>query len=172
MNLSTNCSRTCDRFAFLQTFPQTLVHRCHTCYLLFCHSLLHRLTKCNDYSDTRITSDRDHCGTHSSSVLADYECSFRGYPLQGKKVTVPVGYKGMVFMEKKRKTDPEGKKRNLHCTGTFSQFTYWNYDRIPSENDAFSAALDWIDIADAVSSFSVNTCTLPITSNPGSSMVR
>ncbi|XP_032681238.1 ribonuclease H2 subunit C [Odontomachus brunneus] len=78
-----------------------------------------------------------------------YECSFRGYPLQGKKVTVPAGYKGMTFVENK-KTDTEGKNRNLYCTGTFSQFTYWNYDRIPSKNDALSAALDWIDIADAL----------------------
>ncbi|XP_025158584.1 ribonuclease H2 subunit C isoform X3 [Harpegnathos saltator] len=78
-----------------------------------------------------------------------YECSFRGYPLQGKKITVPAGYKGMIFMENK-KTDTEGKNRNLYRTGTFSQFTYWNYDRIPSKNDALSAALDWIDIADAL----------------------
>lgn len=75
-----------------------------------------------------------------------YECSFRGYPLQGKKVAVPAEYKGMIFMENK-KADVENKERNLYCTGTFSQFTYWNYDRIPSKNDAFAAALDWVDIA-------------------------
>lgn len=84
----------------------------------------------------------------------DYDCSFRGYPLQGKKVIVPAGYKGMTFMENK-KPDPENKIRNLYCTGTFSQFTYWNYDKIPSKNDALVAALDWIDIAEAVSTFSI-----------------
>lgn len=68
----------------------------------------------------------------------------------------------MTFVENK-KTDSESKNRNLYCTGTFSQFTYWNYDRIPSKNDAFSAALDWIDIADAVSSSSMNICVLSIT---------
>ncbi|XP_029165484.1 ribonuclease H2 subunit C [Nylanderia fulva] len=80
-----------------------------------------------------------------------YDCSFRGYPLQGKKVTVPAGYKGMTFMENK-KADVENKSRNLYCTGTFSEFTYWNYDRIPSKNDALAAALDWIDIAKALHS--------------------
>ncbi|GAB1865787.1 Ribonuclease H2 subunit C [Camponotus japonicus] len=80
-----------------------------------------------------------------------YDCSFRGYPLQGKKVIVPAGYKGIMFMENK-KTDAENKIRNLYCTGTFSQFTYWNYDRIPSKNDSLVAALDWIDIAEVLHS--------------------
>lgn len=53
-----------------------------------------------------------------------------------------------------KKTDAENKIRNLYCTGTFSQFTYWNYDRIPSKNDSLVAALDWIDIAEAVIIFS------------------
>lgn len=56
-----------------------------------------------------------------------------------------------MFTETK-KVDTETKERNLYCTGTFSQFTYWNYDRIPSKNDALAAALDWVDIAKAVSS--------------------
>lgn len=82
----------------------------------------------------------------------DYTCSFRGYPLQGKKVTVPDGYNGMTFMENK-KSEIESRNRNLYCTGTFSQFTYWNYDSVPSKNDALAAALDWIDIAEAVRNF-------------------
>jgi len=53
-----------------------------------------------------------------------------------------------------KKADVE-KERNLYCTGIFSQFTYWNYDRIPSKNDTFMAALDWIDIAKVVSFFHI-----------------
>lgn len=79
-----------------------------------------------------------------------YECSFRGYPLQGRKITIPSGYKGLTFAENKK--DNESKKQNLYCTGNFSQFTYWNYDRIPSKNDAVAAALDWIDISEALHS--------------------
>lgn len=56
-----------------------------------------------------------------------------------------------------KKADAENKSRNLYCTGTFSRFTYWNYDRIPSKNDALAAALDWIDIAEAVSTFFIVT---------------
>lgn len=54
-----------------------------------------------------------------------------------------------------KKADTENKERNLYCTGTFSQFTYWNYDRIPSKNDTLVAALDWVDIAKVVSFFTL-----------------
>ncbi|KAH0955461.1 hypothetical protein HN011_007806 [Eciton burchellii] len=80
-----------------------------------------------------------------------YHASFRGYPLQGKKVIIPTEYKGMMFIENK-KSDIENKDRHLYNAGTFSQFTYWNYDKIPSKNDALAAALDWIDIAEALHS--------------------
>lgn len=83
------------------------------------------------------------------TFLADLQTSFRGYPLEGTTVVVPEGYKGITFFEYK-KPDAEGVERNLHSTGIFTQFTYWNYDKIPSKNDAFVAALDWIDIAEAV----------------------
>ncbi|XP_036148819.1 uncharacterized protein LOC105833460 [Monomorium pharaonis] len=75
-----------------------------------------------------------------------YNSSFRGYSLQGKKVTIPAEYRGIILMENK-KINTETKERNLYCTGTFSKFTYWNYDRIPSKNDTLVAALDWVDIA-------------------------
>ncbi|KAG7206777.1 hypothetical protein KM043_000691 [Ampulex compressa] len=80
-----------------------------------------------------------------------YNASFRGYPLEGRKITVPHGYKGVTFYEYK-KPDNENAERNLYLTGMFSQFTYWNYDRMPSKNDALAAALDWIDIAEALHS--------------------
>lgn len=65
----------------------------------------------------------------------------------------------MTFVENK-KADTEDKNRNLYCTENFSQFTYWNYDKVPSKNDALVAALDWIDIAEAVSSFFANSFDL------------
>ena len=33
----------------------------------------------------------------------------------------------------------------------FSQFTYWNLETPPSKNDAIIKAMQWIDIASAVS---------------------
>ncbi|XP_043253222.1 ribonuclease H2 subunit C [Colletes latitarsis] len=80
-----------------------------------------------------------------------YNSSFRGYPLQGKKITIPSGYKGITFLEHK-KPEMENMERNLYSTGTFSYFTYWNYDKLPSKNDALAAAIDWIDIAEALHS--------------------
>ena len=79
-----------------------------------------------------------------------YTSSFRGRPLYGKKITVPSGYKGIIFVEHK-KSEIENVKRNLYVTGTFPHFTYWNYDKLPTKNDALAAAMDWIDIAEAVS---------------------
>ncbi|XP_031782820.1 ribonuclease H2 subunit C [Nasonia vitripennis] len=77
--------------------------------------------------------------------------SFRGYPLQGKIISVPEGYTGVTFYEYK-KPDNDDAERNIYATGTFKQFTYWNYDKIPTKNDPFISALDWIDIAEALHS--------------------
>lgn len=83
------------------------------------------------------------------NLLSDLKSSFRGYPLQGKKISVPKGYTGMTFFEYKKPETDEA-ERNIYATGSFTEFTYWNYDKIPSKNDAFISALDWIDIAEAV----------------------
>ena len=69
--------------------------------------------------------------------------------MEGKKISVPKGYTGVTFFEYK-KPDTEGAERNIYATGKFSEFTYWNYDKIPTKNDAFISALDWIEIAEAV----------------------
>lgn len=34
--------------------------------------------------------------------------------------------------------------------GAFKEFTYWNYDKIPSKNDAFEKALDWMELSDVL----------------------
>ena len=65
-------------------------------------------------------------------------------------MSVPEGYKGITVSEHK-KPDTETEKRNLYVTGKFSTFTYWNYDKVPSDSDAITKALEWIDIAKAVS---------------------
>ncbi|KAG8039274.1 hypothetical protein G9C98_003581 [Cotesia typhae] len=80
-----------------------------------------------------------------------FNASFRGYPLHGKKLYVPEGYKGIVFFEKKKPVNPD-LKRTFNSTESFTEFTYWNWDKLPSKNDAFDAALDWVDIAEALHS--------------------
>lgn len=84
----------------------------------------------------------------------DFDSSFRGYPLNGTIVKVPEGYKGITFYEENKPEDPKI-KRDLVSTGGFTNFTYWNYDKLPSKNDAIISALNWIDIAEAVSLFKI-----------------
>lgn len=60
--------------------------------------------------------------------------SFRGRPLQGRKLSIPKGYKACVI----------GKKK------IFNEFTYWNWDELPNETDSVVKALQWIDIAKAI----------------------
>nr|CAD7443168.1 unnamed protein product [Timema bartmani] len=79
------------------------------------------------------------------------KASFRGYPLEGKVITLPSGYKGIVVQES-LKRQVEGVERNVHLTHTFKSLTFWNWDRTPSRNDAFIAAFDWIDLANALHS--------------------
>ncbi|VEN39336.1 unnamed protein product [Callosobruchus maculatus] len=77
--------------------------------------------------------------------------SFRGYPLLGKEVSVPDGYVGLVLHESiKPSTDKE--ERKFRITNTFSNITFWNWDKVPSKNDSITKALEWIDIAEALHS--------------------
>lgn len=56
---------------------------------------------------------------------------------------------GIVFQELNRPLD-ENEERTFKVNGLFSDFTYWNYDRDPSENDMIRQALQWVDFAKAV----------------------
>ncbi|GFG39566.1 hypothetical protein Cfor_00996 [Coptotermes formosanus] len=82
--------------------------------------------------------------------------SFRGYPLMGKVISLPKGYKGIVAQETV-KPMTEGAERNIHVMHTFTSFTYWNWDKPPSLNDALLSALDWIDISEVLHSESGDT---------------
>ncbi|XP_017781261.1 PREDICTED: uncharacterized protein LOC108566067 [Nicrophorus vespilloides] len=77
--------------------------------------------------------------------------SFRGYPLKGKVIDVPDGYKGLVLHES-MKPMTEKEDRNFYVIHTFDKLTMWNWDKVPSKNDAMIQALDWIDIAEALHS--------------------
>lgn len=75
----------------------------------------------------------------------------------GKVVSLPKGYKGIVAQET-MKPLTESAERNIHVMHTFTSFTYWNWDKPPSLDDALLSALDWIDISEAV----IIYCTLEI----------
>lgn len=77
-----------------------------------------------------------------SSLLAN---AIRGFPLNGEVVKVPTTHNSYVLQE----TDlPNNKKfRNIYVTGTFNNFYYWNYDKIPSNGDAYKQALHLLNIS-------------------------
>lgn len=75
--------------------------------------------------------------------------SFRGRSLKGCSLNLPVGYTGFVMKEEKRPFTEE-EDRILRATHKFSQFTYWNLETPPSNNDNLVKALQWINVASAL----------------------
>ncbi|XP_017124333.1 uncharacterized protein LOC108144180 [Drosophila elegans] len=76
--------------------------------------------------------------------------ALRGYPLVGEKLKVPEGYRGLVIQETEKPIN-ESSDRQLRLTGVFEDFTYWNYDKVPSNGDAYRQALLLADVAEALS---------------------
>lgn len=78
--------------------------------------------------------------------------ALRGFPLKGAEIKLPQTIQGVILREEE-KLQIDGAERDLKFGGKFSEFTYWNYDKNPSENDAYRKALHWIKISEAVSHF-------------------
>lgn len=76
--------------------------------------------------------------------------ALRGYPIKGIETKLPENLQGVVLRESE-KLQIDGAERELRFGGKFDQFTYWNYDKNPSENDAYKKALHWFKVSDAVS---------------------
>ncbi|KAK0161972.1 hypothetical protein PV327_008363 [Microctonus hyperodae] len=118
-------------------------------------SILHSIP-CKIHSDDSANVSKFFTPYIRTNDNTNYDASLRGYPLHGQTLKVPKGYKGITFYEKKKPENPEH-DRKLQSTGKFSKFTYWNYDKFPSKNDAFISALEWIDIAEALHDTSDDT---------------
>ncbi|XP_017050003.1 uncharacterized protein LOC108094073 [Drosophila ficusphila] len=76
--------------------------------------------------------------------------ALRGYPLVGEQLKVPEGYRGLVLQETEKPIS-ESYDRQLRLTGVFDEFTYWNYDKVPSNSDAYRQALLLVDVTKALS---------------------
>ncbi|XP_050676336.1 uncharacterized protein LOC126973166 [Leptidea sinapis] len=76
--------------------------------------------------------------------------TFRGHALDGVIVPLPEGYRGAMLTEAHRPLS-EDSDRKFHVASLFKDIMYWNWDKKPSKNDNLVKALEWIDIADAVS---------------------
>lgn len=105
-------------------------------------------------TDTQDTHDlfESYQRTRDNDIFVS---SFRGRLLEGKRISIPPGYKGIVFSEAESRDedgDFQRKERDLHYAGEFSEFTYWNYDKTPSQDDPIIGVLDWLDIAESLHS--------------------
>lgn len=84
--------------------------------------------------------------TKNSEILRN---SLRGRPLTGQQMVVPATFQGVVYTERKRPLNDDT-DRVFQSRTTFDQFTYWNYDKNPTRNDAFAQALQWLEISDVL----------------------
>lgn len=75
--------------------------------------------------------------------------SIRGFPMKGVQMKVPEGFLGVVMQETK-KTLLEDSERTFKMSGKFDDFVYWNYDKVPSNNDALHRATTWAAISSAI----------------------
>ena len=66
-------------------------------------------------------------------------------------MVLPPNWQGVVYVERKRPLNDET-DRVLQPKSTFDSFTYWNYDKNPSRNDAFTQALQWLEISSVLHS--------------------
>lgn len=89
------------------------------------------------------------CFNNTKMLFAVLKNSLRGFPLNGCPFEVPKTHRGIVFQEDHRPLD-ENAERTFKVTGIFNEFTYWNYDKQPSENDKLKQALGWNDLAKVV----------------------
>lgn len=82
----------------------------------------------------------------TSEILTN---AFRGFPLKGCDLQLPEGKIGAIFRENQLLAS-ENTERPLKFAGTFKNFTYWNYDTNPSENDAFRKTISSLAVMEAV----------------------
>lgn len=88
----------------------------------------------------------DVASSGSTKILTN---SFRGFPLKGCEFELPKGKVGAIYREKQSLTS-ENSERPLKFAGTFKNFTYWNYDINPSENDALRKTISALSVMEAV----------------------
>ncbi|XP_016976450.1 uncharacterized protein LOC108042619 [Drosophila rhopaloa] len=89
------------------------------------------------------TREATECG---NGILTN---SLRGYPLVGEQLKVPEQYRGLVLQETEKSIN-KSIDRQLRLTGVFEEFTYWNYDKVPSNGDAYRQALLMADVGQAL----------------------
>ena len=86
--------------------------------------------------------------TEDNKARGCLENSFRGYPLEGERSKLPEGYSGLVLDTGVLAIS--GEKEKVRAVASFDEFTYWNYDRVPTGLDSLKQALQWTKVAEAL----------------------
>jgi len=103
-----------------------------------------------DFTGTSDIEERFSKFTEKDDDTEILSNSIRGFPLQGKILSVPENYKGIIVESGKSGLTKQDKSARV--TSCFEQMTYWNYDRAPSQADAWQQALEWTKVAEALHS--------------------
>ena len=85
----------------------------------------------------RFTEKDEKSGTLTNSL--------RDFPLDGNVVSLPEGYTGLIL--EGTKAGLTSQDRDVRATTSFKEMTYWNYDRVPGEGDAYQQAMQWANVA-------------------------
>ena len=76
--------------------------------------------------------------------------SLRGFPLDGKTVTLPEGFTGLVV--ESGKTGLTKQKKSARVNSGFKKMRVWNYDKVPGNLDSWQQALNWTKVANVLHS--------------------
>lgn len=87
-------------------------------------------------------SVQEDCNNQEEEEEPTLAASFRGRPLQGRQLKLPHNLKGHLVGREATKKTIEPKQ--------FDKFTYWNWDQLPTKDDAVVKALAWFEIAKAI----------------------
>eukprot|EP00937_MAST-01D_sp_MAST-1D-sp2_P005049 g5049.t1 len=74
----------------------------------------------------------------------------RGRELEGRRVALPAGVRGVVFREKSNFGATEDGERAWYVDSSFSEITYWTHDKLMSEHDHVPQAMKWLEHANAL----------------------
>ncbi|XP_055309755.1 ribonuclease H2 subunit C [Sitodiplosis mosellana] len=99
--------------------------------------------------ESAIANVDQYFNNYTTEVDGFLKNSLRGFPLNGCQFQVPESHRGIVFQEDQRPLD-ENAERTFKVSGIFNEFTYWNYDKVPSDNDKLKQALDWNNFSKAL----------------------
>lgn len=77
---------------------------------------------------------------NSGKGANNLKASFRGRPLNGKKIQLPEGF----AFARVSKSENENQ---LVASDLSKEATYWNLDKLPSSNDPVPQALQWLQLS-------------------------